>query len=106
MRSALLLAAVVLMCCISVAQAQRMAREPQVTFSEGESHLRFPRRHANEGAGKTARGRRLLQHRQDTRSQEMLETTQEQSRASIMMSPESHLRFPRRHANEGAGKTA
>ena len=95
-RSSLLLATVVLLCCISVAQGEscrqtKTCKRPKVSLVEGTSEISFPRRKVNELAGKTAGGRRLLQHRQDTRSQEMLKNTQEQSSASIMMSPEAVL---------------
>merc|ERR1740117_1024624 len=95
MRSSLLLATVVLMCCISVAQGRTLKAQGgsrRVTSVTGKNKMR----HSDASfeivgttGGATAGGRRLLQQRQNTRSQEMLKNTQEQSRAS--MSPEAML---------------
>merc|ERR1740117_1533935 len=95
MRSSLLLATVVLMCCISVAQGRTLKAQGgsrRVTSVTGKNKMR----HSDASfeivgttGGATAGGRRLLQQRQNTRSQEMLKDTQEQSRAS--MSPEAML---------------
>merc|ERR1712166_862642 len=94
MRSSLLLATVVLMCCISVAHGLRRGLVTSVQSRSSVDYSETTKGTVGTRAGQTAfkvRGELLqsLPQRQNTRSQEMLKDTQEQSRAS--MSPEAML---------------
>jgi len=94
MRSSLLLATVVLMCCISVAHGLRRGLVTSVQSRSSVDYSETTKGTVGTRAGQTAfkvRGELLqsLPQRQNTRSQEILKDTQEQSRAS--MSPEAML---------------
>merc|ERR1740115_622679 len=94
MRSSLLLATVVLMCCISVAHGLRRGLVTSVQSRSSVDYSETTKGTVGTRAGQTAFRvkEELLQslpQRQNTRSQEMLKDTQEQSRAS--MSPEAML---------------
>ena len=89
-RSAFLLATVVVMCCMpmSLATDKRRMRSKGV-FSRGTSTItvELASRKVGEVAAKTAGGRRLLQQRQNIRSQDIAQA--EHSRA--LMNPEATL---------------
>merc|ERR1712166_329168 len=94
MRSSLLLATVVLMCCISMAHGLRRGLVTSVQSRSSVDYSETTKGTVGTRAGQIAfrvRGELLqsLPQRQNTRSQEILKDTQEQSRAS--MSPEAML---------------